>query len=353
MTRKWNTVNDQSNANYDVGNEIIYNTGVLTSNLWGFNDAYILARAGIVIIAYSNPTPVTFKNCASFIKWITEMDGATIDDAEDLELVMSMYNLIEYKSSYSRTTESLWFYSKDKTINFNPDIANNNVQLFEYKAKLLGNTEAYGRNRILKNAAIAMPFKCLCNFWRSLEMPLINCKVERKYKCRKYCILSPAGVDNVNANSNNIMFSIKDIKLYFLLSLYQQKIIKNYQNVLKKDLKDQFIENKYKIKSENKNMTNEFTYFPESNFVWVNTLFVLVYSDQDDRVNRFKTQRYYLPKWIIKSYSIITNGKNFYHQAIDSDTKQHEKIRQLTTGQGEDCTSGCVRLWNVSKLTIN
>ena len=45
-------------------------------------------------------------------------------------------------------------------------------------------------------------------------MPLINCKVERKYKCRKYCILSAADVDNVNANSNNIMFSIKDIKLY-------------------------------------------------------------------------------------------------------------------------------------------
>ena len=97
IVNSWQENGTLSSANYDVGHEIIYNTGVLTSNLWGFDDAYILARGGIVNIAYSNPTPVTFKNCASFIKWITKMDGATIADAEDLELVMSMYNLIEYK----------------------------------------------------------------------------------------------------------------------------------------------------------------------------------------------------------------------------------------------------------------
>ena len=81
--------------------------------------------------------------------------------------------------------------------------------------------------------------------------------------------------------------------------------------------------------------------FSRIKFCWSRYI-VLVYSNQDDRVNRFKTQRYYLPKWIIKNYSIITNEKNFYHQAIDFDTKQHEKIRQLTTGQGEDYTSGCL-----------
>ena len=78
-------------------------------------------------------TQVAFKNCAPFIKCITTIDETTIDDAEDLDLVMPMYNLIEYSSNYSETTGSLWFYSKDEATNFNADIANNNFKSFEYK----------------------------------------------------------------------------------------------------------------------------------------------------------------------------------------------------------------------------
>ena len=69
---------------------------------------------------------------------ITKVDGTTTDDAEDLDLVMPMYNLIEYCSNYSDRTGSLWFYSKDEATNFDVDIANNNAfKSFEYKAKLL------------------------------------------------------------------------------------------------------------------------------------------------------------------------------------------------------------------------
>ena len=84
-----------------------------------------------------------------------------------------------------------------------------------YKAKLLENTEADGANGILKNATIAVSLKTLSNFWRSLEMPLINCKVELKLKCAKYCVLSAAGADNINNfDSNNIIIAIKDTKSY-------------------------------------------------------------------------------------------------------------------------------------------
>ena len=69
-----------------------------------------------------------------------KIDGATIDDVEDLYLVMPMYNLIEYSSSYFKITGSLWFYSKDKATNFNTDLANNNFKSF--KAKLLENSVA-------------------------------------------------------------------------------------------------------------------------------------------------------------------------------------------------------------------
>ena len=109
-----------------------------------------------------------------------------------------MYNVIEYKSNYSETTGSLWFYSKDEATNFNADIANtDNFKSFKYKAKLLENKVADRKNGILKNATIAVPIKYLSNFWRSLEMPLINCTEELKINCTKYCTLSAAGADNV------------------------------------------------------------------------------------------------------------------------------------------------------------
>ena len=69
-------------------------------------------------------TQVSLKSCAPFTKCITKSDGATIDDALDLDLAMPMYNLIEQNSNYSETTGSLWFYSKDEASNFNTDIAN-------------------------------------------------------------------------------------------------------------------------------------------------------------------------------------------------------------------------------------
>ena len=90
VTRKWNIVNDQSNVNYDVGSEIIYNTEVLKFNLCDYNDAFIFIRGNIVTTAHNIPIQVAFKNCVPFIKCITKTDGTRIDNAEDLDLVMQM-----------------------------------------------------------------------------------------------------------------------------------------------------------------------------------------------------------------------------------------------------------------------
>ena len=90
VTRKWNIVNDQSNPNYDVGNEIIYNAEVLKSNLCDYNDDYILVRGGIVTTTHNIPTQVASKNCVPFITCIPKIDRTTIDDAEALDLVMPM-----------------------------------------------------------------------------------------------------------------------------------------------------------------------------------------------------------------------------------------------------------------------
>ena len=77
VTRKWNIVNDQSNADYDVGNEIIDNTEVLKSNLCNYSDTYILLRGDIITAAHNNQTPVAFKNCAPFTKLLTKINGTT------------------------------------------------------------------------------------------------------------------------------------------------------------------------------------------------------------------------------------------------------------------------------------
>ena len=106
VTRKWNIVNDSSKSNYDATNEITYNTEILESNLRDYNDAYILVRDDVTFIAAS-ATQVAFKNCAPFSKCIPKIDEATIDDAEDLDLVMSMYSVIEHRSNYSKITGSL------------------------------------------------------------------------------------------------------------------------------------------------------------------------------------------------------------------------------------------------------
>ena len=132
-------------------------TEVLKSNLCDYNHAFILVRGDIATRVQNNPTPVAFKNSAPFVKCITKIVGTAINDAEDLDLFMLTYNLIEYSSSYSETTGRLWFYSKNEATNFNVDIANNNnLKSFEYKPKLLGKSEADGNDGILKNATIAV-----------------------------------------------------------------------------------------------------------------------------------------------------------------------------------------------------
>ena len=112
---------------------------------------------------------------------------------------------------------------------------------------------------------------------------------------------SDPGTDNVNCNNhdNDIIFTIKDTKLYVPVVNLSAREIKNHQNFLVKDLKDQFIGMNIKQKVIKKNTTSEFIFFLWSNFVGVSRLLVLVHSNQDAAYKRFKAKRYYLPKGII------------------------------------------------------
>ena len=139
----------------------------------------------------------------------------------------------------------------------------------------------------MRNAIIAVPLKYLSNFWRLLEMSLINCKVELKLKWTNYCVLSAAGTDNVNGNDddNNIIF-IKHTKLYVPVVTLSARGNQKLSKFLSKGFERSDYWNEYKTKGENKNTTNEFRYFLKSNFVGINRLFVLVHSNQDAAFKR-------------------------------------------------------------------
>ena len=124
---------------------------------------------------------MVFKNNAPFINCISKINGIKIDNAEDLDVAIPMYNSLEYSKNYRKTTVSLWNYYRDEP---NSSTDNNNVthsilnsESFDYKANFTENGVTH--NNLTKNdVKIVIPLKYLSNFWRNLHIPLINCEVE-------------------------------------------------------------------------------------------------------------------------------------------------------------------------------
>ena len=113
---------------------------------------------------------VTFKNCAPFTNCISKINNTQVDNAKDIDIVMPMYNLIEYSHNYAKTTGSLWQYFRDE-----PNDNLGNSESFKSKIKITGKTPS---NNNVKDIEIMVPLKYLSNFWRTLEMLLINCEVK-------------------------------------------------------------------------------------------------------------------------------------------------------------------------------
>ena len=180
-TRKWYVLNDQNNTDYGEGNEdsttTKFETKVIKSNLCDYSDAHILVTGDITATGGGDDNKVAFKNCAPFTKCITHINDEHVDNADNLDTVMPMYNLIEYCDNYSDTSGTLWRFKRDKspiTNAGNPDnVSTANSTSFKYKSSFIGESTAVGGNRVFKDVKIAVPLKYLSNFWRSLEMPLI------------------------------------------------------------------------------------------------------------------------------------------------------------------------------------
>ena len=130
---------------------------MLRSNLRDFSDAYIVVKGTITVTNPDNAKrnkAVAFKNNAPFINCISKINGVKIDNAEDLDVVMPMYNLLEYSKNYRKTTGSLWNYYRDEP----SDPLSSNSESFKYKTRITGNTynvgdgeAGYDTNKVSKN----------------------------------------------------------------------------------------------------------------------------------------------------------------------------------------------------------
>ena len=249
---------------------------------------------------------------------------------------MPMYNLIEYSDNYTKTTGSLWQYYKDippRDAN-DDDIVifdvNNTTDSFKFKAKITGKTGNNGT----KDVEIMVPLKYLSNFWRTLEMPLINCEVNLILTWSSICVLIATSIQNQAAR-----FAITDTKLYVpVVTLSTQENTKFLQQ-LKSGFKRVINWNKYLSKPELLAQNPNLNHLLEPTFQGINRLFVLAFENDNHRTS---DERYYLPTVEIKDYNIVINGENFFDQPIKNNKITYDNIRKIATGQGDDYTTGCL-----------
>ena len=222
----------------------------------------------------------------------------------------------------------------DEIVN-NENVTNdNNAPSF-----LIGNTETNGTKKGVK---IAIPLKYLSNFWRSLEIPLINCKIELSLKWIENCVLTSAAIGaNANATgADSATFKITDAKLYVpIVTLSAEDNVK-LSKLLGEGFKRSIFWNKYKV-IDNKIVEiatdDEEKYIRKllnSSWQGVKGLFVLAYNNKEgnNKVSVDSFKKYFFARFKIENYNIEVDGRNFYDQPINDLIKQYDEVRKISTG---------------------
>ena len=248
--------------------------------------------------------------------------------------MIPIYNLIEYSDNYSKTSGSLWQYCKNIPAVNNNAIAdftdNNRNDSFNFKVKMTSQTGDDGT----KNVEIMVQLKYLSNFWRTLEMALINCEVNLILTWSRNCVIVSSNDANQNAT-----FAITDTKLYApVITLSQQDNAKLLQK-LKSGFKRVINWNKYLSKRELLAQNPNLNHLVEPSFQGINRIFALSYENDTQRTSG---KVYYLQNVEIKDYNIMINGENSVDQLIKDSKVTYENIRKIATGQGDDDTTGCL-----------
>ena len=339
VTREYVRVNSLSNA-YNENKSIRFKTPMLRSNLCDYSDAYILVQGTITVTAPGannnannkrdkRNRPLILKNNAPFVSCITRINGELIEDADDLDIVMPMYNLLEYSKNYRKTIGSLYNYyrnelSDDADDNNFDNIETVNSNTFKYKNKIIGNTynvnagtQGYDVNKNgTQEVELAIPLKYFGNFWRALNITLISCEVSLELKCDKNCVITSleqrqvdAGPPVVRDNApTGATLAINDCKLYVpAVTLSKDDEIKLLTN-LKSGFKREIIWNRYRSQMTTEAVNNNLKLLIDPTFTNVNRLFVLAYQNADDRQS---FSQFYLPKVLVQDFNVIIDKLAF------------------------------------------
>ena len=348
-TKKWYIINDENDTNYGVNKDtgadnpdtIKYDTRVLKPNLCDYAEAYILIDGLIRAAAANANTRLALKSCAPFTKCNLEINDEHVHTAEKLDITMPMYNLIEYSDNYQDSSATLYQYKRDEPPEANAinDVTTDTSSSFKYEVELLGNPVLDG-NIAKRSVKVVVPLKYLSNFFRSLEMPLINCKIKLNLTWKKECVLSTDASDTV--------FIINDTKMYVPVVTLSKEDNKDFIEQQNKGFQRPIYWNEYKIKEINENAdANEFQYISlDPSFQGVNRLFVMAYNRANGQPTRNGQQKYYLSRIDLEKYNVIIDGRNFYDNPIESDIEKYRELKKVMIGNGEDYTTGSLLDFN-------
>ena len=302
---------------------------MLKSSLCDYSDAYILAKRKITVTgaradAVARQTDerdkdVAFKNFASFTSCKIDINNVDIDYCEDIDIVMALYKLIEYSDNYAKTSGSLGQYYRDEP---NDNLAG--FKSFKSKIKITGKTS---NNANEKDVEIMVPLKYLSNFWRTLEMPLINCEVSLNL------VWSPNYV--ITNSTGEGKFKITETNLYVLLVTLSTKNNEKLLQQLVSCFKRVINWNKYLSRPELLRQNPNLNYLIEPSFQGVNDAF-------ENDAQRKVHSGYYRPNVEIKNYNVMINGDYFFDQPIKDDKVTYENIRKISTGKGDDYSTRCL-----------
>ena len=342
-TKKWYIINDENNTNYGVNKNtgannpdtIKYDTRVLKPNLCVYAEAYILVDGTIRGTGGNNNTRLALKNYAPFTKCNLETNDEHVDTAENLNITMPMYNLIEYSDNYQDSSATLYQYKRDEPPEDDAvaDLTADNSSSLKYKISLLGNS-VVANNIAKRSVKVVVPLKYLSNFFRSLEMPLINCKIKLNLTWKKECVLS--------TDDGNAVFIINDTKMYVLVATLSKEDNKDFIEQQNKGFRRSIYWNEYKTKEINENAdANVFKYINlDPSFQGVNRLLIMAYNRANGQPTRNGQRKYYLPRIDLEKYNVIIDGRNFYDNPIESDIEKHRELKKVMIGKGEDYTTG-------------
>ena len=306
-----------------------------------YAEAYILVDGTIRGTGGNNNTRLALKNCTPFTKCNLGINDEHVDTAENLNITMPMYNLIEYSDNYQDLSATLYQYKRDEPPEANAidDITVDNSNSFTYKVSLLGNP-VVADNIAKRSVKVVVPLKYLSNFFRSLKMALINCKIKLNLTWKKECVLS--------TDAGNVVFIINDTKMYVPVVTLSKEDNKDFIEQQNKGFLKSIYWNEYKTKEINENAdANVFKYINlDPSFQGVNRLFIMEYSRVNNQPTRNGQQKYYLPRIDLEKYNVIIDGRNFYDNPIESDIEKYRELKKVLIGKGEDYTTGSLLDFN-------